>query len=193
MNDSNSMTFADAQEDMRASYFSGAPGILTSAAVWFTAGIVALQMSPEQALWTLFIGAAFIHPVSGVLARLLGRSGKHAKGNPLATLAFATTVWLILSCALAYAVSLYRMEWFFPAMLAVIGGRYLCFATLFGMRVYWVCGLTLATAAYALMSLHALPVLGAFTGAAIEIGYASAIFILAHVASKPASDELGAG
>src|SRR5690242_1544759 len=100
MNDSESMTLADAQADMRRGYFSGAPGMLTSAAVWLAAGIVALQLLPERALWTLFIGAAFIHPVSSLLARLLGRPGKHAKANPLASLAFATTVWLILSCGL---------------------------------------------------------------------------------------------
>src|SRR5690348_11057141 len=121
------MTIADAQRDMGRAYLSGVPGMLTSAAVWFAAGIVALRLSPQQALWMLFIGAAFIHPVSVLLVKLLGRSGKHARGNPLGSLAFATTVWLILCCAIAYGLALYRMDWFFPAMLCVIGGRYLVF------------------------------------------------------------------
>lgn len=174
----DSLTFSAAQEDMRRGYLSGAPGMLTSAAVWLAAGIVALQMSPQRAVWTLFIGAAFIHPVSVMLVKALGRSGKHAKGNPLGLLAGATTVWLILSCAIAYAVSLYRMDWFFPAMLCVIGGRYLCFATLYGLRVYWICGLTLALAAYALLSLQAVPAAGAFTGAAVEAGFAIVILVM---------------
>jgi hypothetical protein len=141
---------------------------------------VALLVSSERALWTLLIGAAFIHPVSVLVLKLLGRSGQHAKGNALGSLAFATTVWLILSCVIAYGVSLYRMEWFFPAMLLVIGGRYLTFATLFGMQVYWVCGLALALAGYVLILLHAAPAAGAFTGAAVEASFAVAIFILSR-------------
>lgn len=177
------MTIADAQRDMRHAYISGAPGMLTSAAVWLTAGIVALLQTPERALWMLFIGAVLIHPVSVLLVKALGRSGQHTKGNPLGSLAIATTVWLILSCAIAFGVALYRIEWFFPAMLCVIGGRYLTFATLYGMRAYWACGLTLALAAYVLLSLHAPPAAGAFTGAALEAGFAVAILFLSRSAS----------
>ncbi len=65
-----------------------------------------------------------------VLLKALGRSGKHSPSNPLGSLALATTFWLILSCLLAYAVSLCRIAWFFPAMLLAIGGRYLTFLTL---------------------------------------------------------------
>ena len=184
MTDASSMTFAEAQQDMHRAYFSGAPGMLTSAAVWFAAGAVAMLMSPERALWTLFIGAAFIHPVSVLVVKLLGRSGQHAKGNPLGSLAFATTVWLILSCAIAYGVSLYRMEWFFPAMLLVIGGRYLTFATLFGMRLYWVCGLTLALAGYVLVRLGAVPAAAAFTGGLLEASFAIAILIQSRGLSR---------
>jgi hypothetical protein len=180
MTDMDSMTITEAQQDMHRAYLSGAPGMLTSAAVWSAAGAVALWMSPERALWTLFIGAAFIHPVSVLVVKLLGRSGKHAKDNPLASLAFSTTVWLILSCVIAYAVSLYRMEWFFPAMLLVIGGRYLTFATLYGMRLYWVCGLVLALAGYVLVRLGAAPAAAAFTGGALEAGFGIAILVLSR-------------
>lgn len=174
------MSIGDAQRDMDRAYLSGAPGMLVSATVWLCAGIVALRVSPVSALWTLFIGAVFIHPVSVLVAKLLGRSGQHAKGNPLGSLAFASTVWLILSCVIAFGVALYRMEWFFPAMLLVIGGRYLTFATLFGMRVYWVCGLALALAGYVLFSLGAAPWASAFTGSAVEASFAIAILILSR-------------
>ena len=177
---SSAMTIGDAQGDMRRAYISGAPGMLVSAAVWLSAGIVALLVSPERALWTLFIGAAFIHPVSVFVVKLLGRSGKRAKDNPLGSLALATTVWLILGCAIAFGVSLYRMDWFFPAMLCTIGGRYLTFSTLYGMRVYWVCGLTLALAAYVLLRLDAVPAVGAFTGGALEAIFAIAILVLSR-------------
>jgi len=172
------MTFADAQADMRRAYLDGAPGMLTSAAVWCAAGVVALCMSPGRALWTLFIGAAFIHPVSVLLAKLLGRTGKHSQGNPLGQLAGATTVWLVLSCVIAYGVAQHEILWFFPAMLFIIGGRYMTFASLFGMRIYWICGFALAAAAYGLVQFHAVPAVAAFAGAAIEAGFGVAIMVM---------------
>jgi len=36
------MTFIEAQEDMRKSYFGGGPGAFASGIVWLTAGITAL-------------------------------------------------------------------------------------------------------------------------------------------------------
>jgi hypothetical protein len=177
---SQSMLVTDAQRDMRLAYFDGAPGMLTSATVWLTAGIVSLRASPERGVWALLIGGALIHPVSVLLVKALGRSGKHCPGNPFGSLALATTFWLVLSCVLAYAVSLLRIEWFFPAMLLVIGGRYLTFSTLFGARIYWACGATLMLASYALWRTNAAPAFGAFIGAAVEATFAIAIFALAR-------------
>ncbi|MEO6223030.1 MAG: hypothetical protein ABIP90_07250 [Vicinamibacterales bacterium] len=177
---SHSTTIAHAQREMRLSYLGGAPGMLTSAIVWFTAGMVSLLVSPEGAVWALFIGGMLIHPISVLLTRAMGRSAKHSPGNPFGSLAMATTFWLVLSLPLAYAASLLRIEWFFPAMLFVIGGRYLTFATIFGARIYWVCGAALALAGYALGRANAAPEFGAFTGATIEAVFAIAIFATAR-------------
>ena len=172
----STLTIADAQREMRFAYYGGAPGMMTSAAVWLTAGVIARLQSAERAVWALLIGGMLIHPVAVLATRLLGRPGKHSAGNPLGALALATTFWLILSCFLAYGVSLLRIEWFFPAMLFVIGGRYLTFSTLFGTRIYWACGGVLVAAGYALASVKAAPALGAFAGAAIECSFALALF-----------------
>ena len=177
---SGSMMIADAQQDMRAGYFDGAPGMITSAAAWLVASVIAYRGAPRDAVWALFIGGALIHPVSVMLTKLLGRSGKHLAGNPLAALAMATTVWMILCLPLAYNVSLIHLEWFFPAMLFVIGGRYMTFATLFGRRVFWICGAALAAAGYGLGHFRADPALAAFTGTGIEGAFAVAIFVLAR-------------
>lgn len=167
-----------AQADMRFGYLSGAPGILVSAAAWLTAAIVALQVSPRQAVWVLFVGGALIHPVSVLFAKMLGRPGKHEPGNPLAALAAATTLWLIFSLPLAYGVSVLRIEWFFPAMLLVIGGRYLTFGLLFGMRIYWAFGLTLAIAGFFFGRASASPAMSAFVGAAIEAAFAVSVLVM---------------
>jgi hypothetical protein len=173
----NSMTFAYAQRDMRIAYYGGAPGMLTSAVVWLIAGIVAIVVSPYRAVWALFVGGMLIHPVSLLFIKAIGRSGKHSKGNPLGALALATTFWMILALPLAYGVSLLRIEWFFPAMLFIIGGRYLTFSTLFGTRIYWFCCAVLVLAGYALAQANASPAISAFTGSAIEALFAAAIFV----------------
>ncbi|MBI2382409.1 MAG: hypothetical protein HYV16_16795 [Gammaproteobacteria bacterium] len=174
--DTASTSIAAAQHEMRHAYLGGAPGMLVSALAWLVAGLVALRVSPERAVWALFIGGMLIHPVSLLLLKLLGRPAKHSPGNPFGTLALASTFWMLLCLPLAYGVSLLRLEWFFPAMLFVIGGRYLTFSTMFGMRLYWACGAVLAGAGYALAKMQAAPALGAFSGAAIEALFALALF-----------------
>jgi hypothetical protein len=174
------LRIVDAQREMRFAYYGGAPGLLVSATAWFVAGMVALLQSPERAVWALFIGGMLIHPVATVVTRLLGRPARHSRDNPFGALAMATTFWLILCLFLAYGVSLLRIEWFFPAMLLVIGGRYLTFATIFGSRTYWACGTVLALAGCALASLGAAPAAGAFAGAAIEAAFAAMILVTAQ-------------
>lgn len=169
---------SQAQADMRYAYFGGASGMLASSMTWLCAAIAAMQTSPKQAVWVLFIGGMLIHPAGVLISKLFGRPGNHAKGNPLGSLAWASTLWLIFSLPLAYAVSLLRIEWFFPAMLLVIGGRFLVFSSLFGMRIYWGCGLALAGAGYFLGQANASPALSAFAGAAIEGTFAAIIFVL---------------
>jgi hypothetical protein len=166
-----------AQADMRHAYCSGATGVFASSTAWLAAAIATRVASPERAVWVLFIGGMLIHPVGVLLSKLLGRPGVHARGNPLGALAMASTLWLIFMLPLAYAASRLRIEWFFPAMLLVIGGRYLGFGTLFGLRIYWALGLVLAGAGYLLGQARATPTLGASAGAAIEAAFALAIFL----------------
>lgn len=165
-------TLAAAQRDMRSAYLGGAPGVLVSGLVWAVAGCVATWISPQRAVWALFVGGVFIHPVAVLLTRLLGRAGRHAPGNPLGALGMATTFWMIMMLPLAYGVSLLRIDLFFPAMLFVIGGRYLCFQTLYGYRLYWIFGAVLALAGYGLAKLNAPVALGGFAGAVIETVFA---------------------
>jgi hypothetical protein len=169
---------AKAQADMRHAFCSGAAGMLASSLAWLSAAIAVALASPQRAVWVLFIGGMLIHPAGVVICKLLGRPGNHAKGNPLGSLAWASTLWLIFSLPLAYGVSLLRIEWFFPAMLLVIGGRFLVFSTLFGMRIFWVCGLALAGTGWLLGKMGAPPLLGALSGFAIEGTFAVIIFIL---------------
>lgn len=154
--------------------------MLASAIAWAVAGLVALNSSPKNAVLTLFVGGMLIHPVGVLLTKALGRSGSHARTNPLGALALEGTFLMLLCLPLAYVVSLFRAEWFFPAMLLVIGGRYLTFSTLYGMRLYWACGAALAIAGFLLARFNAPLAMGAFAGAAIEAVFAAVIFAAAR-------------
>lgn len=172
----NELTINAAQSDMRHGYLSGAPGVLASGVVWLVSGLVAALGSKEAAVLALLIGGAAIHPVGIAISRLLGRPGTHTPGNPLGRLAAESTVWLIAGCAIAYGVHVLRIEWFFPAMLLVIGGRYLTFQTIYGLRAYWVCGALLCAAGLGLALSRAPAVAGVFSGAAIELVFSAVLF-----------------
>ena len=133
---------------MRQGYFCGAPGILVSALVWLAAALVAVFVSGRASVLALLAGGAVIHPVSVLVARLLGRSGKHTPGNPLGRLAIEGTFWLLAGIAIAY-----------------------------GLRVYWICGAALCVGGLALALLRAPAPISAFTGAVIELGFAAFVFM----------------
>ena len=175
-------TLSQAQADMRHAYLDGAPGIFASGSVWLVAGGVAAYATASQAVWTLLIGGVLIHPLGVVLCKLLGRSGAHQAGNPLARLAGEGTLWMLTAIAIAYGMHVLRIEWFFPAMLLIIGGRYLSFQTLFGLRVYWVFGAVLCVAGLVLALLRAPVAVSALAGAAIELAFAGIVF--AHARAK---------
>ena len=174
-----------AQADMRFAYCGGGAGMLASALVWLGAAIATAYSSSTHGVWTLLIGGMVIHPAGMLISKLLGRPGNHSKGNPLGSLAGAITFWLIFSLPLAYAASLLRIEWFFPAMLLVIGGRYLVFHSLYGLRIYWACGMVLAAAGLLLGVLIVHPAISAAIGAAIEAVFGITILVLDRRAVRP--------
>jgi hypothetical protein len=179
------MTVLEAQADMRRAYYSGATGILASALAWAASAATAFAHSPQRAIWVLLGAGVLIHPIGLMLCRLLGASGAHVKGNPLGQLAGASTFWLIFSLPLAYGLGLNQPAWFFSAMLLIIGGRYLVFSTLYGMRLYWALGLALAAVGFGAVWLRASPSAIVATGAAIEFVFAVASLVLHRNGMRP--------
>lgn len=167
-----------AQEDMRNGYGYGSIGALVSGSVWITAGLVVNYYSSQDGIWTLIIGGMLIFPLSTLIEKLIGIKGAHNKKNPLGKLGMEGTIWMIMCIPLAYGLSLNKTEWFFQGMLLVIGGRYLTFASIFGLRVYWVFGATLGLSAYVLFKLEEGAYISALTGGLIEIIFSIIIFIL---------------
>ena len=166
------MSISEPQTDMRQGYCSGGAGILASALAWSVAAGIATSGSVQKAIWALLIGGMLIHPIGLFICKLLGARGAHTKGNPLGQLAGASTFWLIFCLPLAYLLGLQRPSWFFSAMLLIIGGRYLVFSTLYGMRLYWALGLALAASGFVLGYLAAPAYIAAVAGAALEAVFA---------------------
>lgn len=167
----------EAQSDMRSAYANGVPGVLSSASAWFIAGTVAWFASPISGILTLVFGGTLIFPVSVALCKAIGRTGKHNKNNPLAPLAIEGKFWMLLSIPIAGGAAFYKLEWFFPAMILIIAGRYLTFSTIYGLRVYWVFGITLILSSFILVAVNAPVFVSAFTGGILEIIFAFIILV----------------
>jgi len=165
-------TLAQAQADIRAGYLLGAPGAAVSGTVWLLSGWLGSQVALGQAVLALLVGGALIHPASVLLAKACGARGGHTPGNRLGRLAGEVTIWMLLGITMALALYTLQPQWFYPAMLAVIGGRYLSFQTLYGLRSYWMLGAALALVGVATLLLRAPPAVAALAGGALEWAFA---------------------
>ena len=166
-----------AQQDMRNGYGYGSSGVFSSGLVWLCAAVAVKIYGVNSGIWTLIIGGMMIFPLSMLIGKLVGILGKHDGGNPLGKSAMEGTVWMIMCIPLAYGLSMQRPEWFFQGMLLIIGGRYLTFATLYGMRVYWLLGGLLAAAAWMLFTLQAGAFNSALSGGIIEVVFGTFLFV----------------
>ena len=170
-------TISEAQTDMCKAYANGSIGIIVSGLVWLTSAIVSFHFSAKQAIWTLLIGGMLIHSLSVIITKGMGLSGKHTKGNPLGNLAMEGTIFMIMCLPLAFGLSLQHSEWFFQAMLMIIGGRYLTFSSIYGNRLYWILGAVLGFSTYLLFTFKVQSFGSAITGSLIEITFGLFIFI----------------
>lgn len=171
------------QTEMRHAYYDGAPGILVSGLVWIAAAVVCYMLGISQAVWTLLIGGALIYPMSAILTKALGRPAKTRDANALNQLGMASTIWLILCCAMAYGLFLFKPALFFPAMMAVIGSRYLIFASMYGRSIFWVIGVSLLVAGNLAFFLAMPATAASGLGGLIEVLFALFVFLRA---SRPA-------
>lgn len=164
------MHLGEAQRDMRYAYVNGGVGILVSGLVWVVAGLAAYNAGLLAGIVTLFVGGVLIHPLSLLLARTFFRRGKTRSPNPMEMLALQSTAFLIIGLAVAYLVRDTHGDWFFAIALLAVGGRYLVFQTVYGMRVYMVLGaLLIAVACVAILWSAFPPFAVALIGGSIEI------------------------
>ena len=88
------------------------------------------------------------------------------------------TIFMLMCLPLAFLLSLQHSEWFFQAMLMIIGGRYLTFASIYGIRLYWILGAILGIAAYLLFSFEVQSFGSSIIGSIIEIIFGLCMLII---------------
>jgi hypothetical protein len=139
------MLVQDAQHEVRTVFVGGFWGQLASSAIWFASAGLGVWVSPRAAILSLVIGGFFIFPVTRLLLRLAGGPGSVSSGNPLWNLGMQIAFTLPLSMLLLVPVTLFRLNWFYPALMILLGAHYLPFTFLYGMRMFFLLGAILVS------------------------------------------------
>ena len=129
------MDIRDAQREMRSVYIGGFLGQLVSSVIWLVSATLGTWVTPKASILTVVIGGFFIFPLTHGLLRLWGRASV-SSGNPFNSLGMQVAFVLPFSMLLLVPVTLYRLHWFFPALMILLGAHYLPFASLYGMRMF---------------------------------------------------------
>jgi uncharacterized membrane protein SirB2 len=130
------MNIADAQREMRTRFVGGFYGQLVSGALWLGAATAATWSTPRVAITLLVVGGFFIFPITELLIRSAGTPSSLSGANTLPQLGMQVAFVLPLSMPLLVPVALYRLNWFFPAMMVLVGAHYVPFVFLYGMRMF---------------------------------------------------------
>ena len=130
------MLVQDAQREVRTVFVGGFWGQLVSSTIWLASSALGVWVSPRAAIVTLVVGGFFIFPLTQLLLRLSGRPTSVAAGNPLGSLGMQVAFPLPLSMLLLIPVTAFRLNWFYPALMILLGAHYLPFTFLYGMRMF---------------------------------------------------------
>lgn len=139
------MIITDAQREMRTAFLGGFAGQLVSGLIWLIAAALSTWLLPTAGMAALFFGSMGIFPLTQLVIRLMGRSGKVSPENGLWSLGSQVAFTVPLNFLLVGAATLFRETWFFPAAMIVVGSHYLPFITLYGMKLFGILAVVLIT------------------------------------------------
>ncbi len=177
------MDVQDAQQEMRSVYMGGFWGQLVSSVIWLASAALGTWASPKASILTVVIGGFFIFPLTRMLLRFSPRRASVSTANPFTSLGMQVAFVLPLSMLLLLPVGLYRLNWFFPALMILVGAHYLPFATLYGMRMFLaLAGILIAAGVVIALYFAATFALGAWIGGLI-------LFVFAWIGRSVATAE----
>jgi hypothetical protein len=137
------MEVRDAQREVRSVYMGGFPGQIASSLIWFASAALATWGTRRQAILMLAVGGAFIFPITVLMLLLMRRKPFVSKDNPLNVLAMQIAFTVPLALPVVAGATLYRRDWFYPAVMIIVGAHYLPFGFLYGMWQFPVLGAVL--------------------------------------------------
>jgi hypothetical protein len=127
------MTVADAQREVRHVFLGGFAGQLVTGVLWAISAALGTWRSPRLAMLFIVIGGFFIFPLTQLLLSAMGRRPVLSRENPFGQLATQIAFTVPMSLPLVGAATLHHRDWFYPALMIVIGAHYLPFCFLYGM------------------------------------------------------------
>ena len=130
------MEIEDAQREVRSVYIGGFWGQLVSAVIWLVSAALGTWVTPKASIVALILAGFFIFPLTQLLLHLSRRPARVSKENSLHWLGMQVAFVLPFSMLLLLPVGYFRLNWFFPALMVLLGAHYLPFAFLYGMRMF---------------------------------------------------------
>jgi hypothetical protein len=130
------MDIQEAQREVRSVYLGGFWGQLVSSVIWLVSAALGTWATPKASILAIVIAGFFIFPLTQLLLRFSGHRTSVSRENPFNSLGMQVAFVLPFSMLLLVPVGLYYLNWFFPALMVLLGAHYLPFATLYGMRMF---------------------------------------------------------
>ena len=130
------MTISEAQLEIRTRFVGGFYGQFVSGTLWLTSAALAVWRGPRASILMLVVGGFLIFPATELLIRAVGERAPVSRANALWSLGMQIAFVLPLSMPLLLPVGLYRLNWFYPALMILLGAHYLPFVFLYGMRMF---------------------------------------------------------
>jgi hypothetical protein len=139
-----------AQMEVRTTFLQGSVGQAMSGVIWLISSVLATWVSQRPAILVLVLGGAFIFPLTQLGLRLLGRPGGLPRQHPMNQLAMEVAFIVPLSLPVVGAAALHNINWFYPALMVILGVHYMPFIFLYGMREFGVLSAALIGAGVAI-------------------------------------------
>jgi len=165
------MTIEDAQADLRRAFVGGGPGLVISGLFWLAAALVEARSGTGPAFTLLFLTGMLIFPAAVLVSRFLFARAPAGKSNPIARIAFESTIAMIGGLVIAWLLLPIRPEWVFPLAAIAVGTHFFAFRTAYGYARFWLLGALLTALGFA--ELFSMPFGGRLPlfVAAIEIAF----------------------
>jgi hypothetical protein len=130
------MTVLETQREMRIGLMGGFMGQLISGILWTISAAFATWAAPKSAIIFLIVSGFFIFPLTLLGLKFIRYPHKVPSSNSFNALGMQIAFIVPICLLLVGGTTLYKIEWFYPALMILLGAHYMPFITLYGMRMF---------------------------------------------------------